>query len=54
MVSRGSDHEELSKMKAKSTASCLKEAFCFTRIILKKGTKDIEISDYGIRYRKAG
>jgi len=43
MVSRGWDHEESSKLKDKSDAWRLKEAFCFTRLILKKGTKNIEI-----------
>jgi len=43
MVSRGSDHEEWAKMKDKSDTWHLKEAFCFTHLILKKGNKNIEI-----------
>jgi len=43
MVSRRLDHEESSKIKDKSDAWRLKEAFCFTLLILKKGTQNIEI-----------
>jgi len=43
MGSTVSDHEESSKMKDESDAWRLKGPFCFTRLILKKGTKNIEI-----------